>query len=172
MKKNGLLLFVLLILNGLAAAGPIKNLQEMKEREKAPAFALANLDGKKVQLSDFRGRIVFLNFWASWCAPCREEMPGMEKLFRDLKGQDFVILGVNVKENREKAQKFAQELKITFPLLLDPQGEVGLLYGAWGLPTTYIIGKKGEVIARAFGPAVWDSKESYEYFRSLFQKQT
>ena len=136
----------------------------------APPFTLQSLDGKKVKLSDVRGQIVFLNFWASWCAPCRAEMPGMDKLYRDLKSKGFVILGVNIKESRKKAKKFAQDLKITFPLLLDSDGQVGLLYGAWGLPATYIIGRKGEVIARAFGPAAWDSKESYQYFNSLFQK--
>ena len=172
MKQIRFLLFLPLIFFGVAAASPIKNLQEMKEREKAPAFTLTNLEGKKVKLGDFRGKIVFLNFWASWCDPCREEMPGMEKLYRDLGNEDFVILGVNIKETKEKALKFAADLKISFPLLLDRDGNVGLLYGAWGLPTTYIIGKKGEVIARAFGPAPWDSRESYEYFRLLLRKAT
>jgi peroxiredoxin len=152
------------------AAGPVRNLQEMKKPDPAPAFSLSGLDGKRVSISDFRGKVVFLNFWASWCAPCREEFPGMERLYRDLKGEDFVILGVNVKETREKAVQFVKELKITFPIVLDPEGDVGLLYGAWGLPTTYVIDKKGRAVARVFGPAAWDGRESYEYFRSLLRR--
>lgn len=172
MKRRAPVLFFLLALAGglSGAAKPLGNLRELKERENAPPFALSDLEGKKVRLSDFQGRIVFLNFWATWCEPCKEEIPAMEKLYRDLKSDSFVIVGVNVKEGKKPVQKFVRDFTVTFPVLLDTEGEVGLLYGAWGLPTTYIIGKKGEVIARVFGPALWGSKESREYFQSLLRK--
>jgi peroxiredoxin len=117
----------------------VPNLQEIKGPSSGPDFTLPDLETGKVSLRDFRGKLLLLNFWASWCAPCREEMPAMERLYQRYKDQGFVILGVNVKDDKKSALSFAKELKITFPIAFDPKGEVGILYGAWGLPTTYLI---------------------------------
>ena len=133
----------------------IRNLEPMKENSPTPEFSLPTPDGKKVSLRDFRGKIVFLNFWASWCAPCREEMPAMDRLYQEFKDKNFVVFAVAVKDRKQDAISFVKELKLTYPIGLDPEGEVGLLYGAWGLPTTYLIGAKGEGLARAWGPAEW-----------------
>src|ERR687892_292551 len=135
----------------------VSNLQEMKDHPTAPHFSLPNLKGENVSLSGFRGKLLLLNFWASWCIPCREEMPAMERLYQRHKDLGFVILGVNVKDNKKSALSFVRELNITFPIGFDPNGEVGLLYGAWGLPTTYLIDTKGIALARAWGPADWYS---------------
>ena len=131
-------------------------LQAMKDAAPTPEIALGTLEGKKISLKDFRGKVVLLNFWASWCVPCREEMPQMERLYQEYKAKGFVIVAVNVKDNRDDALAFVRELKFTYPALFDPEGDVGLLYGAWGLPTTYLIGPKGEGLARMWGPAKWD----------------
>ena len=171
----------------------VPNLEAMKDFSPTPEFALpllaeggaaprsslwqrvrrwwepAAIDGagKKVSLTDFRGKLVMLNFWASWCVPCREEMPQMERLYQEYKARGFVILAVNVKDNRDDALKFVQETKFTYPALFDPEGEVGLLYGAWGLPTTYLIGPKGEGLARIWGPAKWDGAGAKQLIKDL-----
>lgn len=130
-------------------------LQPMKNVAPTPEINLSTPEGKKISLKDFRGKIVLLNFWASWCVPCREEMPAMEKLYREYKGKNFAILAVAVKDRKQDAIAFVNELKISYPVALDPDAQVGQLYGAWGLPATYIIGPKGEGLARGWGPADW-----------------
>lgn len=135
-------------------------IQVMKPPMEAISFGAGTLDGKKVSLQDFRGKVVFLNFWASWCTPCRQEMPAMEELYRAFKVKGFVVVAVNVKESHAAAAAFANELKVTYPILLDPKGEVSVLYGAWALPLTYLIDREGVIIARAFGPRPWAGQQA------------
>jgi peroxiredoxin len=142
-------------------------LQPIKDRSPTPAFSLATPDGKKISLKDFRGKLVLLNFWASWCEPCREEMPAMEKLYQEYKAENFVVLAVAVKDRKQDALNFVKELKITYPVALDPDAQVGGLYGAWGLPVTYLIGPKGEGLARGWGPAEWYSQAARKLIRDL-----
>ena len=149
----------------------IPKLEEMKGRPAAPDFTLANPDGKKVSLKDFRGKVVFLNFWATWCEFCRDEMPAMDHLYREFKGQGFEIVAVNVKDKRPDALAFVKELKLTYPILMDPEGEVGLLYGAFGLPTTYLIDRKGVVLARLWGPADWYTPTARNLFKTLLEQK-
>ena len=150
----------------------VPKLQEVKDHPAAPDFTLPNAAGKKVSLRDYRGKVVFLNFWATWCESCREEMPSMERLYKEFKGQGLEIVAVNVKEKRQDALAFAKELNLTYPVLLDPEGEVGLLYGAFGLPVTYLIDRKGVVLARLWGPADWYSPAARKLFSALVdQKQ-
>lgn len=145
----------------------IPNLEAMKDNTPTPDFTLSTIEGKKLSLSDFRGKIVFLNFWASWCTPCREEMPSMEKLYQEFKNNNFVVLAVNVKDRKRDAASFVKEIKISYPVALDPDGQVGLLYGAWGLPTTYLIGPQGEGLARAWGPANWHGPAARKLIKEL-----
>lgn len=149
----------------------VSNLQEMKDKSPSPEFTLSNLGGEKVSLKDFRGRLLMLNFWASWCLPCRDEMPAMERLYQKYKDRDFVILGVNLKDDKKSAVAFVKELKITFPIVFDPDGEAGLLYGAWGLPTTYLIDANGIALARAWGPADWYSLGAGKLIEALLDAQ-
>lgn len=149
----------------------VPNLEPMRDNSPTPDFALLDPTGKKISLKDFRGKLVFLNFWASWCVPCREEMPAMERLYQEFKNRNFIVLAVNVKDNRRDALAFVKELKLTYPIGLDPDGEVGLLYGAWGLPTTYLIGPKGEGLARLWGPAAWYSPGARELFKALLEEK-
>jgi peroxiredoxin len=145
----------------------IPNLEPMKDQAPTPDFTLPNPDGKKISLKDFRGKVVFLNFWATWCVPCREEMPAMEKLYQEFKDKNFVVVAVNVKDRKQDAVNFAKELKLSYPIVIDPDAQVGLLYGAWGLPTTYLIGPKGEGLARAWGPAEWYSPAARNLIKDL-----
>jgi peroxiredoxin len=149
----------------------VPNLEPMKDNSPTPDFTLPDLFGKKVWLKDFRRKLVLLNFWASWCLPCREEMPAMERLYQEFKNRDFVILAVNIKDKRKDALAFVKEFKLTYPVVFDPEGQVGLPYGAWGLPTTYLIGRKGEGLARMWGPADWYSPGARELIKALLDEK-
>jgi len=146
-------------------------LQPMKENTPTPEFSLATPEGKNISLKDLRGKTVFLNFWATWCEPCREEMPAMEKLYQEHKNQNFVVLAVNVKDRKQEALAFVRDLKLTYPIAFDPNAEVATLYGAWGLPTTYLIGPKGEGLARGWGPADWYSPAARKLVKELLEEK-
>ncbi len=149
----------------------IPKLEEMKDHPAAPDFTLASPDGKKLSLKNYRGKLVFLNFWATWCTFCREEMPAMENLYREFRSSGFVIVAVNVKDKRQDALAFVKELKLSYPIMLDPDGEIGLLYGAWGMPATYLIDEKGMVLARLWGPADWYSPSARGLIKALLEKK-
>ncbi len=128
-----------------------------KTRVEAPAFTLAAIDGTNVSLKDFRGKIIFLNFWATWCVPCQKEMPGMEKLWSTYGDHDFVIIAVAAdKGSPDNVRRFANRLGVSFPVLLDPEGGVRNSYEVSALPTTYIIGMDGKISGRIIGAIDWD----------------
>ena len=108
-------------------------------------FTLKTLDGKDVSLSDYQGKIVFLNFWATWCPPCRGEMPSMEQLYQKFKDKDFVMLAVDLREDKDAVEKFIEEYKLNFPVLLDSKGKVGRTYMVTNIPTTYLISNQGNL---------------------------
>jgi peroxiredoxin len=122
-----------------------------------PEFSGLTAAGRRVSLSDLRGRVVLLNFWASWCQECRPEMPAFEQLHRDFTGQGLTVLGVNIREGRQAIQSYGKELGLTFPLVLDSDGEIRRSYGVIGLPTTFLIGRDGRTVALAVGPREWSS---------------
>jgi peroxiredoxin len=140
---------------------------KVDEELKAPSFTLKALNGKEVKLEDYRGKIVFLNFWATWCPPCRQEMPSMEKLFNKFKDRDFTMLAVDLREGTKKVKAFKEKFNLSFPILLDSDGRVGLMYGVRSIPTTYLIDRKGNVIGGALGARDWASKEAFELFDHL-----
>jgi peroxiredoxin len=142
-------------------------LQPMKDSAPTPDFNLITPEGKKISLKDFRGKVVLLNFWASWCVPCREEMPAMEKLYQEYRQKNFTVLAVAVKDRKQDTIDFVKELKLTYPIALDPDAKVGQTYGAWGLPATYLIGPKGEGLARGWGPADWYNQPARKLIQDL-----
>lgn len=149
----------------------IPRLEELKGYPAAPDFTLSSPDGKKLSLKDYRGKLVFLNFWATWCEFCRDEMPAMERLYREFKGRGFEILAVNVKDKRSDALAFVRKMKLSYPIMMDPEGEIGLLYGAFGMPATYLIDEKGMVLARLWGPADWYSPAARNLIKSLLERR-
>ena len=148
----------------------VPKLQEIRDRPAAPDFTLPAPDGRKVSLKDFRGKVVFLNFWATWCEFCKDEMPAMDRLYREFKGKGLEVVAVNVKDKRTEALGFVKQLKLTYSIVMDADGEVGLLYGAFGMPTTYLIDRKGMVLARLWGPADWYSPAARSLIRSLVEQ--
>jgi peroxiredoxin len=123
----------------------------------APDFTLPDMAGKNQRLSDYRGKVVFLNFWATWCPPCREEMPSMERLHQTFKGRGLLVLAVNLQESPNLVRKFARNFGLSFPILLDETGEVSSAYGARAIPVTYLIDTNGSIAARAVGARDWAS---------------
>ena len=142
-------------------------LQAPNEVVTAPEFSLSDLAGKKVQLKVLRGNLVFLNFFATWCGPCREEMPGMERLFRAHQDKGFVVLAVNVQESAKTVRPFVQELKLSFPIALDAEGTVSRDYGVRALPVSFLIGRDGRILWRAIGGRDWESAQARKLFAQL-----
>ena len=146
-------------------------LQEVKDRPPAPDFSLPDHGGNKKSLKDYRGKVVFLAFWATWCEYCREEIPAMESLYRDFKGKGLEIVAVNIKDKREDALAFIKKHRISYPVLMDPEGDVGALYGAFATPTVYLIDRKGTVLARQWGPAGWNSPGARKLIAELLAQR-
>jgi peroxiredoxin len=122
-----------------------------------PPFGSSTLDGQPLALTDLRGRVVILNFWASWCLECRAEMPRLEGLHRVYAARGLAIVGVNAREDARAARRHAEALGLTFPLVLDPDGKINALYGVIGLPTNFVVGRDGRAVAFGVGPHEWGS---------------
>ena len=139
----------------------------------APDFSLRDLEGHFHRLSDLRGKVVFLNLWATWCPPCRMEMPSMERLFRHLRERGFVLLAVSQDEGGKAAvEPFVRDLGLTFPVLVDPEHQVGDRYQVWGYPESFIIDREGRIVERVIGPRRWDSPEQVEALEALLKAPT
>lgn len=132
---------------------------------------LPDLNGRQVSLSDFKGKILFVNFWATWCPPCREEMPSMEKLHAQLKHKAFVMVAIDLQEPASAVKEFFKEFKLTFMALLDASGEIGLLFGIRSIPTTLVLDKNGMIIGVAVGPRNWAGKKSIALFEYLIDQE-
>lgn len=130
--------------------------------KKAPGFNLRNLNGNLEGLSDFQNKVVVLNFWATWCLPCLEEMPAFEKLYRKYRSQGLTVLAVSLdKGDVSKVKRFVDEQSLTFPVLLDSDGVAEKLYPSFTIPFTYVIDKKGKIAARVDGAKNWDSNKTF-----------
>lgn len=143
------------------------------EGRQAPGFNLSNLQGEPVNLADYRGKIVFLNFWATWCEPCKEEMPSMQRLYAKMQGRPFEILAISLDVDPLQAVPIFLEqthFKIDFPILQDTEQLASKnLYKTTGVPESFIIGADGKVLKHVIGSYEWDSEPIVEYFEKLFQ---
>ncbi|OHB27992.1 MAG: hypothetical protein A2X84_13470 [Desulfuromonadaceae bacterium GWC2_58_13] len=134
----------------------------------APDVTLQSLDGKTVSLSHFRGKVVVLNFWATWCPPCKAEMPSMERLHQGLKGEDFVVIAVNVEaDGVEVAKDFLKNNPYTFSFLVDAEAEAQETFGVFRFPETFIINKDGVILNHIIGGREWDESTTVEYLKFL-----
>jgi len=137
----------------------------------APDFVAQDLQGQAVKLSGQRGKVVFLNFWTTWCPPCRMEMPAMEALSKKFAADDFVMLAISEDDGGAPVvKKFADEMKLTFPILTSPTGEIGRSYGVFGYPETFIIDREGKQVARYIGPRDWKDPRFEEDLRTLVKE--
>jgi peroxiredoxin len=133
----------------------------------AADFTLPALNGGTFSLADQRGKIVLINFWATWCPPCLEEMPAMERLWQKHKDAGFVLVAVSVDTDAKKVVPFVTEHKLTFPVALDPSMGVADKYGVRALPSSFIVDKGGIMAALALGPRHWDSKASHRLVETM-----
>jgi thiol-disulfide isomerase/thioredoxin len=133
-------------------------------------FVLKDLDGADIALKDYRGKVVFLNFWATWCGPCRDEMPSMQVLYETLADQGLEIVAVNVLEPADTAAGFVNEFGFTYPVLLDSDGRISLSYGVRAFPTTYILDRDGNVIGLRQGTLDWGTPDAIAGFQELLAR--
>ena len=137
----------------------------------APDFTLRNLNGNLEGLSEFKDQVVVLNFWATWCAPCLEEMPAFETLYRRYRSQGLTVIAVSLdKGDTSKVAKFVDEHSLTFPVLLDLDGIAERIYPSFTIPFTYVIDKKGRIAARVDGAKNWSSNETFAALDILIKR--
>lgn len=137
----------------------------------APEFSLADLKGNAVRLANLKGKVVFVNVWATWCEPCREEMPAMQALYKTLAGPDFEMLAVNSDQSdRAVVERFVTSNGISFPVLPDPNLQVAERYQVTGYPETFVIDRNGTIVAHELGPRHWDAPDSVAAFRALMTR--
>jgi len=157
MKKLILLIAVICIPWLISACG--QEAPFLKVGDPAPDFSLVDRQGKTWTLSELKGQVVFINFWATWCPPCQKELPSMQKLHTALTGEKFIMLAVLNKDKPVLADFVANQKGLTMPILDDSQNVVGSKYFLTGLPETYIIDKQGILREKFLGPAEWDAPE-------------
>ena len=143
---------------------------QVKEGEVAPNFTLKNLDGKEISLNQFRGKHVLINFWATWCGPCKIEMPSLEALYERFKDRNFVLLAIsNDMFGANIVKPFVKAHNINFPVLLDQRLKVSNAFGVVSLPTTFMIDPQGKIIGALFGAEDWATPSNILYFENLLK---
>ncbi len=161
----------------LEANTPLPDLSHKATRLSKPFaaknFTLKDVDGKTRPLSEFAGKVLIVNFWASWCPPCRREMPSMERIYQQLKGQPFMVLGIDQYEKEDRVFAFMGELdpQPTFPILLDMEGTVSQAWGVKALPTSFIVDKHGMVVFRGIGGRDFEHPEMQKLITDLIQEK-
>jgi len=131
----------------------------MKKPIPAPSFTLKGMDGEIHKLDDYRGQVVVVNFWATWCPPCREEMPSMERAWHKLQKHNIAMLAINVGEDADTIFTFTADYPVTFPLPMDKDSSVVKEWPVRGLPTTFVLDKQGRIVYRVIGGRDWNSPE-------------
>lgn len=166
------LLVMVLLHTGVAVAADAsqQTLPALAQPFPAPGFTLKGEDGKTYRLADTHGKVVVVNFWATWCPPCRYEMPSLERAWSLLKDKNVVVLAVNVGENADVIFEFTGQYPMSFPLPMDLDGTVTKLYPITGLPTTYVINPAGMVTHRAVGSREWDDPQLMNTLLKLQKK--
>lgn len=178
MKKKNLILAALL-LAGLSLIVYFVSRRAVKEKEPLVAVGLhvPNLEvvdavtSRKLSLADFKGKVLFINFWATWCQPCREEMPSMEELFKHfMDNKDFVMLTILFRDDPQTGINYLKQNGFNFPVMLDEEGQTARAYGLTGVPETYIVDKEGILREKIIGPYQWDSPEALELISRLLKE--
>jgi peroxiredoxin len=145
----------------------------LKKGAEAPGFRLPSLDGAEVSLESYRGRLVVLNFWATWCPPCVAEMPSLQRLEKTLGAEGLAVVTVSTDEDQEALREFVTRHGLTLPVLLDPGGQVASdVYRTTGYPETFVVDPEGILLSHTIGPAEWDSAEALAHFRGLLPPRT
>lgn len=164
----GLTTLILLLFTASASAQtPGRGLTPMTDPQTAPDFTLTDLDGEPHTLSDYRGKVVIINFWATWCPPCRAEMPSMQRAWEQIQPEGMIMLGVDVGEDEDTIFAFTANYPVEFPLLMDQDSAAVAQWPVRGLPTTFVIDPAGRVVYRAVGGREWDNADILAQLRAL-----
>ncbi|MFN8543107.1 MAG: TlpA disulfide reductase family protein [Candidatus Binatia bacterium] len=167
--RRGLTAIVGVAALGLLAAVAFVGVRQ-RSNDLAADFVLPDLKGQAVRLSALRGKVVLVNVWTTWCPPCREEMPSMERLFQKMAGRDFQLLAVSEDEGEPATvEEFVRTMQVSFPVLLDPEHQVGDRYGVWGYPETFIVDRAGRLAERVIGPRTWDAPATVAQIERLLE---
>ena len=146
-------------------------LQPTETHEPGPDFNLADLKGASHTLSECRGKVVLVNFWASWCVPCVTEMPGMQRLQQALEDQPFEILAINVSESENRIREFVKRMDLHLTILMDPNGKAFKAWQGKVLPASFLLDRSGRIRYRIIGPLEWDSNDTGKIIEQLIQQQ-
>jgi peroxiredoxin len=165
MIKSGILILILSLFSLPLFAG--QSMTAIPGKIAAPDFELIDTDGNTHRLSDYRGKTVIINFWATWCPPCREEIPSMNRAYEVLADENVEILAINMGEDEDTIFIFTADYPADFPLLLDQDGAVIAEWPVKGLPTTYVVAPDGSIAYRAIGGREWDDPVFLEQIRAL-----
>lgn len=162
--KSGLLLSFMLFALGLNAEPALTPLVDKKP---APALLLPDMDGVKHDIRDYRGRPVIINFWATWCPPCRRELPSMNRAWKKIKDEGIAMLAVDVGEDEDTVFTFMADYPIDFTVLLDSSGDVSARWPLLALPTTFVLDREGRLVYQAIGGREWDNDSLLDKVRAL-----
>jgi len=166
-------LFALSAGRGAHAADPVQDhaMAVVHPARPAPAFSLQDINGKTHTLAEYRGKVVLVNFWATWCPPCRQEMPSIEKLYLSMKGRPFEVLALDQGETLNQVFSYMGQLdpSPTFPVLLDAKSEAANAFGVMGIPTTYLIDKQGFIVRQAVGGRDYTNPEIRRIIEELMR---
>ncbi len=162
--KSGLLIFFMLFTQALNAE---QALTPLPDKKLAPALLLTDMDGVKHDIRDYRGRPVIINFWATWCPPCRQELPSMNRAWKKIKDEGIVMLAVDVGEDEDTVFTFMADYPIDFTVLLDSSGDVTARWPVVGLPTTFVLDREGRLVYQAIGGREWDNDNLLDRVRAL-----
>ncbi len=172
LKRLGISLLAMLFTASVHAAGAAQTMTPIAKRPAATDYVLEDLDGKVRRLADQRGKVVLVNFWATWCPPCRKELPSMQRLWEKLKNEPFAMHAIDTGETAEEILPFifATGTELTFPILLDRDSRT---LGQWpviALPTTFVVDKRGRIAYRSVGGREWDDPKLIEELRRLMRE--
>lgn len=160
-------LWMLALAPAWAAGGMGQGMTPLPDRPPAPEIDLVDLDGQRHTLAQHRGKVLIVNFWATWCPPCREEMPSMERAWQAVKDEGILLLGINVGESEDQVWTFTSNYPVSFPLLLDQDSRTIEAWPVRGLPTTFVVDPQGRLAYRAIGGRAWDDPVLLEQVRAL-----
>ena len=157
--------------SGSLPGPPVKLLSPEKRPSEGTDFTLPDLSGNSIRLAELKGNVVLVNFFATWCAPCRDEMPTLEKVFRTYQNKGFLVLGVaGDSKGQEVVEPFVKKYGVTFPVVLDAENVVQRQYGVRGIPAVYLFDRQGKIATMYVGGANWDSAEAHALIDELLKE--
>jgi thiol-disulfide isomerase/thioredoxin len=160
----------LLMMTGCKKKEEVAGVAELREKKPAPEITVTSLKNVPLKLSDLKGKVVLLNFWATWCPPCREEMPSMMKLNSAMAGKPFQMVAVSIDEGGvPEIESFFKSSSYSLPTFTDPGGAAQKAYNITGVPESFVIDKKGILVKKVIGPLAWDSPETISFLEGLMK---